>query len=98
MQAVGRMQYSLLSYTETVLNMEVEMDIKNWATIPRRNAEPALAWARMRCNTYITNDYSVEGGRIDAYEAGDDFEYVDFFFSDTEQGHKEMTMFMLRWA
>jgi hypothetical protein len=84
MQAVGRMQYSLLSYTETVLNMEVEMDIKNWATI--------------RCNTYITNDYSVEGGRIDAYEAGDDFEYVDFFFSDTEQGHKEMTMFMLRWA
>lgn len=72
--------------------------MKNWVTIPRKNVGPALAWAKKNCPTYITNDYSVDGGRTDAYESGNEPAYFDFFFGASEAGRRDMTAFTLRWS
>jgi hypothetical protein len=71
---------------------------RNWITIPANNAWEAVEWAKENCPSYITNDYSVLGGRTGYYETGRDIENCDFFFVDDEQGSKDMVMFSLKWA
>ena len=60
--------------------MMPEPIIKNWVTVPRANIDNALKWAK-QYREYITNDYSVIGGRTDTYQKGNDYANFDFFFA-----------------
>jgi hypothetical protein len=73
------------------------MVMKNWVTVKRENVDSALSWAKKHCPTYITNDYSRVGGRIDPMERGNDYHNVDFFFVPCNQGEKDMILFALKW-
>ncbi len=53
--------------------------VKNWVTVPRARVDEALRWAR-KYSEYITNDYSVVGGRTKHYQKGNDGDNFDFFF------------------
>lgn len=55
---------------------------KNWVTVPRANVDAALKWAK-QYPTYITNDYSVIGGRTEHYQKGNDYANFDFFFAES---------------
>lgn len=61
-------------------NEEIE---KNWVTVSRKDIHEALRWAK-RYSEYITNDYSVLGGRTEHYEPGNDYEHIDFFWVISE--------------
>ena len=52
---------------------------KNWVTVSKDIAYEALKWAK-QSPQYITNDFSVIGGRTEHYQRGDDYYNIDFFF------------------
>jgi len=57
--------------------------VKNWITVPRKDTDRALKWAK-QFPEYITNAYSVIGGRTEHYERGNDDEHFDFFWIVSE--------------
>ena len=66
--------------------------MKNWVTVSEQHAGEALVWAKLNCPGYITNGY---------HQTSDDeftFMAYDFFFTDNEQGRRDMTAFTLRWV
>ena len=66
--------------------------MKNWVTVEYAKFQEALRWAKANCPGYITNQY---------HQTEDmEFTFVayDFFFSDNEQGRRDMTAFALRWV
>jgi hypothetical protein len=62
--------------------------VKNWVTVPKKNVDEALSWAK-QFNDYITNDYAVVGGRIEHYQQGNDYDNFDFFFEPKSKVLKE---------
>lgn len=66
--------------------------MKNWVTIGSENAFDALIWAKENCPSYITNRYH--------QTSDDEFTFIayDFFFTDNQQGQRDMTAFTLRWV
>lgn len=52
---------------------------KNWVTVSVAKESEALKWAKQYPD-YITNDYSVIGGRTEHYQKGNDIYNIDFFF------------------
>ena len=62
--------------------MNEELD-KNWVTVSRADVGKALVWAKTH-SEYITNDYSVIGGRTEHYQKGNDYNNFDFFFATSD--------------
>ena len=64
---------------------------KNYITVDREKIDlyDAIRWAKENCPHYITNDYHPHPVR---------YSLVDFFFIDSEEAKKEMTMFLLKWT
>lgn len=63
----------------------------NYITVDKQKLDlfEAIQWAKLNCPHYITNGYH-------GNHHGNDL--IDFFFIDCEQGKKEMSWFLLRWA
>jgi hypothetical protein len=71
--------------------------MNNKVTLPYHHMVEAVEWAKTHCPSYITNQASgwnlrrVPGGWVNSPD-------IDFFFQDTEEGYRDMAMFILRWA
>ncbi len=61
-------------------------------TVNHRGSQGASEWARENCSSYITGIFS-DSNPPSYYELT-----MDHYFEDTEQGHKDATLFTLRWA
>lgn len=69
-----------------------EKIVKNWVTVTRSNVDEALKWAKKHPQ-YITNDYSVIGGRSEHYQKGNDDNNFDFFFKTGRVMDQFQTLF-----
>lgn len=73
------------------------MGMNNKVTLPHHHMVEATEWAKIHCPSYITNvpgDYKmrrVPGGWVEVTD-------IDFFFDNTEEGERDMVLFILRWT
>jgi hypothetical protein len=76
---------------------EPDVDMNNKVTLPYYHMAEATEWAKIHCPSYITNqpgDYKMRrapGGWVEVTD-------IHFLFDNTEEGERDMVLFILRWT
>jgi len=80
---------------------ESDVDMNNKVTLPHHHMAEAEEWAKIHCPSYIINvpgDYKMRrapggppGGWVEVTD-------IHFLFDNTEEGERDMVLFILRWT
>jgi hypothetical protein len=73
--------------------------MNNKVTLPYHDMEQAVEWAKTHCPSYITNQASASGWNLRRVPGGwVNVPDIDFFFDNTDEGERDMVLFILRWT